>query len=80
MNFLVCFLRGVTCLNILLQIEVEARHLKARNCADAIANFELRRRNRRMPLARRQTATSTSSAVAPHYSTIQNVCPYFLIH
>ncbi|CAA7263063.1 unnamed protein product [Cyclocybe aegerita] len=52
---------------------MHARNLKARNCASAIADFELRRRNARLPFAKRQAAsTSTSSAAAPYYTSIQN--------
>ncbi|KAJ3503004.1 hypothetical protein NLJ89_g8630 [Agrocybe chaxingu] len=52
---------------------MHARNLKARNCASAIAEFELRRRDARLPFAKRQAAsTSTSSAAAPFYTTIQN--------
>ncbi|KAJ3508997.1 hypothetical protein NLJ89_g5453 [Agrocybe chaxingu] len=50
---------------------MHARSLKARNCANAIAEFELKRRDARLPFAKRQT-TATSSAATPHYTTIQN--------
>ncbi|CAA7263030.1 unnamed protein product [Cyclocybe aegerita] len=50
---------------------MHARSLKARNCASAIAEFELKRRDARLPFAKRQT-TATSSAATPQYTTIQN--------
>jgi len=50
---------------------MKTAHIQARNCADAISKYEQMRRDLRTPLAKRQTATT--SAIAPHYSVIQNV-------
>ncbi|ESK95935.1 hypothetical protein Moror_964 [Moniliophthora roreri MCA 2997] len=54
------------------QLAARERHLKARNCAADIASFNARRKLKRSTLAKRQTASSTSSAAAPHYTTLQN--------
>ncbi|CCA73420.1 hypothetical protein PIIN_07374, partial [Serendipita indica DSM 11827] len=80
------------------QLETNARHVMARNCAPQVAEYQAQRKARRelkrrgivddsiMDLERRQ-ASGTSSALKPHYSTIQNTCiaapevtegPYYL--
>ncbi|KIM22474.1 hypothetical protein M408DRAFT_322976 [Serendipita vermifera MAFF 305830] len=81
-----------------IKLEANERHVMARNCAPQVAEYQAQRKARRdlrrrgiiedgpMDLNKRQT-TSTSSALTPHYSTIQNTCvtapevtegPYYL--
>ncbi|PVF99176.1 aromatic compound dioxygenase [Serendipita vermifera] len=55
------------------QLETNKRHVMARNCGAEIAAYQLERRQARERKARRQVASSTTSALAPHYSTIQNL-------
>ncbi|PVF99178.1 aromatic compound dioxygenase [Serendipita vermifera] len=54
------------------QLETNKRHVLARNCAAEVAAYQRERKLRRARKVRRQEETSTTSAIAPHYSTIQN--------
>lgn len=54
------------------QLETNKRHALARKCAAEVAAYQRERKLRRARKVRRQEETSTTSAPAPHYSTIQN--------
>ncbi|KAF9269450.1 aromatic compound dioxygenase [Marasmius fiardii PR-910] len=58
------------------QAAAQKRHLNARNCAADIAAFHAKRKAKRALLAKRaeanSSASATSSAAGPHYTTLQN--------
>lgn len=62
------------------QLETNKRHLRARNCAQQVAEYQRQRKAKRalrrdFDAEKREPkpdASATESAIAPHYSTIQN--------